>query len=146
MKNILVAIDFEPQAARLLTQAQLLARPFGAKVWIVHVAAPDPDFVGFDAGPQTVRDQRAEELQQERQQLQAWAEQIKAAGLHAEPLLIQGPTVNTLLQESERLQADMIIIGAEDHGWIYEALFGSTTDSVMQGAKVPVLAVPLRKE
>lgn len=62
MKNILVTIDFNENENLLLDKAYQMAKAFGAKLWLMHIAAPDPDFVGYDVGPQYIRDARATEL------------------------------------------------------------------------------------
>ena len=62
MKNILVPIDLSPITDITVEFAARFAKGFGSKIWLVHVAAPDPDFVGFGTGPKYVRDQRADEL------------------------------------------------------------------------------------
>ena len=46
-----------------------MAEKFGSKLWLVHIAAPDPDFVGYGTGPIYIRDSRAKELKEEHQQL-----------------------------------------------------------------------------
>jgi len=50
MQNILVAIDFSPISQTVLDAAAKLARSLGSKLWVLHVAAPEPDFVGYDPG------------------------------------------------------------------------------------------------
>ena len=62
MKNILIPIDLSSVTNSTVEVAAHFAQGFGAKIWLVHVAAPDPDFVGFGTGPRYVRDQRADEL------------------------------------------------------------------------------------
>jgi hypothetical protein len=62
MKNILVPIDFSEVQERVLAFVDGFAKPLGSKVWLVHVAAPDPDFVGFKVGPEYVREHRADIL------------------------------------------------------------------------------------
>ena len=74
----------------------------GAHVWILHVAAPDPAFVGFEAGPDVVRDQRAETLRSEHRELTRIAEVFRNAGIEATALLVQGETVETILDQAER--------------------------------------------
>jgi nucleotide-binding universal stress UspA family protein len=143
MQHLLVAIDFEPQAQRLIDQARTLASALQAKLWLVHVAAPNPDFVGYEAGPQVVRDIRADELKEEHKQLQRWADDLIQTGVEAEGLLIQGPTAQTLLDESESLGADLIVVGAHERGWLYQALMGRTSDALLQGSTIPVMIVPL---
>lgn len=58
-----------------------------AKVWLIHVSAPDPEFVGYDASPQVVRDQRAAELHHERGILQEIAARLRSQGAEAEARL-----------------------------------------------------------
>jgi len=143
MRNILVALDFEAEAYQLLTQTQQLAKAFSSKVWLIHVAAPNPDFAGYEAGPKVVRDQRAQELRAEHRILDQWATALEAEGIDTIPLLIQGPTVDTLLTEAQRLQADLMVIGAHQHGWMYQTFFGSITDAVIHKTEIPVLVVPV---
>lgn len=144
MKNLLLAIDFEEHAAKLLKVTESLALGLtDAKVWLVHVSAPDPDFVGMDAGPQVVRENRAAELHGEHRRLQEWTRQMKKKGIEAESLLIQGPTVETLLAKQAELGIDMLIMGSHSHSWLFKALIGSTRDALMREQDIPTLLVPL---
>ncbi len=61
MKNILVTIDFNKNEELLIDKAFQLAESFNSKLWLMHIAAPDPDFVGYEVGPQYIRDSRATE-------------------------------------------------------------------------------------
>lgn len=146
MKNILVAIDFSSITHRLVDRASVFAEKFGAKLWLVHIAAPDPVFVGYEVGPQYIRDSKAEVLRMEHRELQTLADQLKLKGLQAEALLIQGPTAETIIEEAEKLRADLLVLGAEDHGAIFKAIFGSVWEDVVKQVKVPVLLVPAGKE
>ena len=51
MKNILVTIDFKRNDQLLIDKAFQLAESFDSKLWLIHIAAPDPDFVGYEVGP-----------------------------------------------------------------------------------------------
>lgn len=142
MKNIVIAIDFSPLTEQLIEQGRALGQAFGAKLWLVHVAAPSPDFVGFEAGPQHVRDDRAEELRKEHRNLQTYAQRLGQEGIAADALLVQGPTVRTLLEETYELGADLLIIGTHTHGWLYEKLVGSVEAELINATKVPLLVIP----
>ena len=66
MKNLLVTVTFEEkETSVLLAKAMSIAEKFGSKIWLVHIAAPDPDFVGYEVGPQYIRDHRADELKKQ---------------------------------------------------------------------------------
>ena len=145
MQNILVAVDFSNVTDNLLRQSGALAKAFSAKLWLIHVAAPDPDFVGYEAGPQTVRDQVAARLQTEHRQLQAQADALRAQRIEATPLLVQGQTVQTILSEAQRLNANLIVVGSHGHGALYRALVGTVAEGVLRKAPCPVLIVPSQK-
>lgn len=144
MKNILVALDFSEFTERILGQACSVARAFGAALRIVHVAAPDPAFVGYEPGPQDVRDQRATDLREERRRLQEMADRVRSQGIEAKALLVQGSIVETLLEQAEKGNADLIVAGSHGHGRLYTALLGSVSEGILRNAPCPLLLVPAR--
>ncbi len=146
MKNLLVPIDFSEVTAALLRTATELGRALRAKVWLVHVAAPDPDFVGFKVGPQYVREQRAEILRQEHQDIQAFAAELVGTGVDAEGLLVQGPTTETILEMIGKLEADMVVMGSHGRSALFRAFVGSVSEQVLKESRVPVLIVPTKHD
>jgi nucleotide-binding universal stress UspA family protein len=66
--------------------------------------------------------------------------------LDATALLVQGPTVETILEEATRLNADLIILGSHGRGAAIQLLVGSVSGGVLQKSKCPVLIVPTRKQ
>lgn len=145
MKNILVTIDFDGHEQTLINKAVELAKKFHSKVWILHIAAPNPDFVGYEAGPQHERDFRANKLREEHKTLQQYSQALTQKGIDAEALLIQGATVETIIEKAHTLQIDLIIAGYSDHGFLYNALIGSVSKQIIQKSNIPVLIVPLNE-
>ncbi len=143
MKNILVAIDFKGNEQILIDKAAVFAEKFESKLWIVHIAAPDPDFVGFSVGPQYIRDGRASELKEEHRLLQNYIDLLEKKGIDSEGLLVQGATIEMILKEAEKLKIDLIISGYQDHGFFYKALYGSVSNSLIKASNIPVLIVPM---
>ncbi len=146
MKNILVPIDFEEAYSLLVDQASELAEKFGSKVWLLHVAAPDPDFVGYEPGPQYIRDFRAEDLKEEHRTIDRIARLLGQNGIEAEGLLIQGATTEMVTNISKKLKVDLVIIGHHEHSLLYEAFIGSRSINIINKLQIPVLLVPLDKE
>ena len=143
MKNILVAIDFDEHTMEVVRHGIKLARAFEAKVWIVHIAAPNPDFVGYEPGPKYIRQTRADELRSEHRQVQEMADLAKKEGLEADGLLVDGPTVKMILEEATKLEADLIITGSHDHSFFYNVLVGNTTLELFKESDIPLMAIPL---
>jgi nucleotide-binding universal stress UspA family protein len=142
MRNILVPIDFSSLSESVVDVAKTLAECFSARLWLIHVASPDPDFVGYDAGPQSVRDQVAEHLREEHQRLQSTAADLRQAGLDATALLVQGATAEKILAEAEKHAADLIVMGSHGRGAMYRTLMGSVSERVLRKAACPVTIIP----
>ncbi len=143
MKNILVTIDFNKNEQSLVDKAFQLAEQFDSKIWLIHIAAPDPDFVGYDIGPQYIRDSRASVLREEHKLLQKQADELKKKGVNAEGLLVQGATIEMIMAESKKLNIDLIIAGHHEHNFLYKAFVGSVSGQIIEKSKIPVLIVPL---
>lgn len=143
MKNILVAVEFENDGEILINKAITLADKLISKIWIIHVAGPDLIFSAFEEELQQVRDSRAEQLKGERQRLQKYVDNIRSKGVSAEALLVQGDTIDTILEEGEKLHAEMLIIGHHERSRLYKLFFGNTDFAVINKAKIPVLVVPV---
>ena len=143
MKNILVTINFDENEKLLIEKAIQLAQSFDSKLWLIHVAAPDPDFVGYEVGPQNIRDSIAEELRKEHKLLHEYSIGIKKKGIDSEGLLIQGATIEMLMEKAKKLKVDLIITGHQEHNFFYKAFIGSVSAGIIKKSKIPVLTVPL---
>ncbi|MEZ4755285.1 MAG: universal stress protein [Flavobacteriales bacterium] len=143
MEHILLALEMAPSDTVVLNKALALARATGARLSMLHVAAPEPDFVGFEVGPTYIRDHLATTLRSDHRHIQSLAEQAEKAGVEAIGRLVQGPTVETLLQEAAELPADLIVLGSHGHGALYKAFLGSVSDGILRARQFPVLIVPV---
>jgi nucleotide-binding universal stress UspA family protein len=143
--KILTVIDLSSASPAVMAASERVARSSNGETWILHVAAPDPEFVGYDAGPDVVREQVATELRQEHRELQAIADEYRSTGLPATALQVQGPTIATILKEAERLGVDLIITGSHGRSALYDVIAGSVSMGILRKAKCPVLVVPTRE-
>ena len=139
---ILAAVDFSATTRGVIDQAVRLAAALGAHLYLVHVGEPDPDFVGYEAGPECVRDAVAGELRKEHRELQALGDEARGSGVEVTALLVQGAAAETILAEAERLGAAMIVMGTRDRGRVHELLAGSVRREVVRKARRPVTLVP----
>ncbi len=119
-----------------------LARCEQGRLWLIHVASPEPDFVGLDIGPKSVRDWRAVQLREEHREIQQMALEIEQRDVDVTPLLVQGPTAETILAEADKLGVDLIVMGSHGHGALYHVLLGSISEAVLHKAPCPIVLVP----
>ena len=136
-------MDFNKNEEPLIDKALDLAKAFDSKLWLVHIAAPDPDFVGYEVGPQYIRDSRAAELRKEHKLIQEYTNKLKQKGVNTEGLLLQGATIEIVIKESKKLNIELIIAGHHEHGFLYKAFVGSVSDGILKKSKIPVLLIPL---
>lgn len=146
IKNILVAIDFNDAVGELLGYAEGIAEKFGAKVWVLHVAEPDPDFVGYKPGPQYIRDFKAEEYREEHRNLQMYCDNFLSEEVEKEALLIQGSTVEAVLDEAQKLNSDLLIVGTHKHSFLHNLLKESVSLKLLKKGNIPLLTIPIDEE
>ena len=146
MNTIIVAVDFSEITSSLIDKAAAMAAPHNARVYIIHVASPDPDFIGYKAGPVHVRESRADELKHEKKELEQIAENLRKKKIDTTPLLIQGSTADKLLLETERLKSDLLIMGTHGYGFSMSVLLGSTSYQVLKKVLCPVLLMPYKNK
>jgi nucleotide-binding universal stress UspA family protein len=139
---IVAAVDFSEITDRVIEVTRELAAARGHEVLLLHVAAPDPDFVGWEAGPETVREQRAGTLRGEHGQLQERAAALREGGIEVRAALVEGVTVDTIVEEAERHDARWIVVGSHGKGALKRALLGSVSEGVARHAPCPVVVVP----
>ena len=142
--NILAPIDFSDVTNAVVDHAALLARALGAKVWLIHTAVPEPDFVGYEVGPEYIRDSAARHLRDEHQKLGECQEKLREIDVNVTAMLVPGDAVEKILQEAQRLEIDWIVLGSHGYGALYNLLAGSVCQGVLSKAQCPVVIVPSR--
>jgi len=142
--NILVPVDFSPVTVAVVRRAGELAKALGAKCWLIHVAAPEPDFVGYDVGPKYIRRVAAQKLRKEHKDLLELCGRLDAAGVDVTGRLLPGDPTSKILAEARELKADWIVIGSHGHGALHHLLTGSVCEGVVKEAACPVVVVPSR--
>jgi nucleotide-binding universal stress UspA family protein len=145
MKNILVPVDFSSGTPAVVQAAVEQARLAKAQLLLLHVEPPEPDFVGYRPGPQTVRDNVALKIRKDHRQLDALEKKLKKQKLKVSAHLLQGPTVEKILQHAKRCRADLLVMGTHGHGALYNLLLGSVSEGVLRGASCPVLFVKSKR-
>jgi nucleotide-binding universal stress UspA family protein len=140
MKTILVPIDFSDVSGKVVDTAATLAEAFGSRVILVHVAEPEPQFVGYDPGPLSVAVTVAGDVQADRRRLEALKQKFGAIEVLA--LQVQGSSPDEILDLAQEHAATLIVMGSHGHGALYRLFVGSVTTAILKDAPCPVLIVP----
>jgi len=150
--KLLVGVDLSESTQQVVQTVERFASALSAQVWLLHVASSDPadfyiatyepDAIGYEVDPQTLRDSRAKRFRMEHREIQEIADRLRKAGVAATALLVQGETVESLLKEASKLEVDMIVVGSHGHGAVYRLLVGSVSEGILRKSRCPVLVVP----
>jgi universal stress protein A len=142
MNRILVAVDFSDVTDDVVSKAITLNKALKGQLRILHVDdsapysyAPKDDIV-HEPDPQ-IAIAPQEEGRLERIRIRLSKEQFDT-----DYRLMEGPAVDNILSAAREFGADIIVIGAHEHGKFYRLLFGDTTDSLIRHAPCPIMVVP----
>lgn len=139
-RQMLVAVRGGPDVEARLRLSLGVAAGVGADVTALYVI--DERMVGDpDAG--LVRQQLDAQLAGEGEDVLATVLQLAASEpVRVTPRLERGPVVETILRVAEEIRADVIVVGSHRQTWLGRLLGRSLAESILQGARCTVMAVP----
>lgn len=147
MKNILMAIEScESTTVRspIVEKTIELASALSCKVWIVHVV-PSIKQLPYNVDSKISRHEVAAEYRQEHEFIQYLAKCMQVKDIDASALLLEGPVISTLLNESERLEIDLIVLGCQKHSRLYSAVMDDTDEGMLSKCSYPIMFIPDKK-
>lgn len=131
--TILHPTDFSDPSVHALEMACGVARDYGAKLVVLHVAAQPVIIYGEGVLP-TDPEQVA---QKAKEQLERVA--IPHNGFQVERRFVEGDAVTEILREAQRLNADLIIMGTHGRSGLERLFLGSVASDVVRKAPCPVV-------
>ncbi len=142
--KLLAAVDLSKASSYIIEVVHRVAMATDAEVHVLYVQAPLPSPPGPDITP--VPEPLALE---ERKRAQETAvgdlvKQLTDVDVNANALYREGKPAKVVLEEAERLDSELIIVGSHGHGLLFEALVGSVSAEILRKSPVPVLVVPVR--
>lgn len=135
LNTIVVAMDFSASAARALEVAIALAKPFGARIHLVHsMHFPTPVAMTGEWWA-TLRARATTGLNE-------CLDQLDAAGVEAETHLSNEYPVDAIVSLAEELPADLIVMGSRGLSGLPHVLLGSVAERTLRLAPCAVVTVP----
>jgi nucleotide-binding universal stress UspA family protein len=145
IREILCPIDFSETSRRALEHATIVAGWYKSRLTALHVMhtplfpAPPIFVAGFADAPTApaVPDRRARE-----DELRAWLEPARQAGLETDVLVVEGNTAARILEQASARKSDLIVSGTEGLGGVERFMLGSVAETVLRQGSCPVMTVP----
>ncbi|MDR3543040.1 MAG: universal stress protein [Desulfosporosinus sp.] len=137
LKKILVATDASEYSRQALKSALDLARKFHSEVELLFVMYKplmfDGSLIEEDVIAQKQTERRGELA------LQATLEGIDITDVTLIQKILPGKPANIILQEIEKENIDLVVMGSHGYGAIAGSILGSVSQRVLYGAKCSVL-------
>jgi nucleotide-binding universal stress UspA family protein len=134
LRNILVAMDFEPASDAALKYGRALARTFGARLHLLHVA--ENDFLRPSVtDPRVLNTALARRLSE-----RLTAEDLADRGACARLEVADRPA-DAITGYAKREHIDLIVMGTHGRTGVTHMLTGSVAEHVVRTAPCPVLTV-----
>jgi len=143
-QRILVPVDGSPTSNHGLAEAIRIAQLTKGKLRLVHVIDELSFAISMDAYVGYVGDWLQELRDAGAILLTEAAAQAAAAGVEAETALrdqFKGPIDEVVCQEARSWPADLIVIGTHGRRGVGRFVMGSSAESILRHASVPVLLV-----
>jgi nucleotide-binding universal stress UspA family protein len=138
--TILHPTDFSERSQHAFGLACALARDYGARLIVLHVAdMPTLGSGGADGVPPMLLPGPEELRASARVQLDQL--QVPHANVRAERRLEQGDAVSEILRVAQETSADLIVLGTHGRTGLARLLMGSVAEQVVRKAACPVLTV-----
>ncbi len=141
IKSLLAATDFSELSRLAAERAARLAAAAGARLHLVHAVsgralAQLEQLLGMNTAVE------AQLLAQARQALDHLASELSTAhGVSVDGVLLQGAVLEQITQEANRVEADIVVVGARGTGHMRHFLLGSTAERLLRMSAHPMLVV-----
>jgi len=132
-KTIAVALDFSEVDPKTLQHALHLGHKSAHYILFHAVESAGAWVMGAD-----IQDQ---ETNLDKQNLEQYAEHLRATGYSCEVQMGYGPAKQAIPRYLSKTAVDVLVMGAHGHRTIKDLIFGETVDAVRHAVKVPVLIV-----
>ncbi len=156
IKKILYATDLSENAKYAFSYAASLADKYDAQITVLHIFEDIPESMNIYI-KNAFGEEEWTEMQAEKEQ--AMIDKIKQRAADfcdemnkklvdckflVEKIIVKkGVPVDEIIKESDKIEADMIIMGTHGHGVVIDTLMGSNARRVVRRSKRPVLVIRL---
>jgi nucleotide-binding universal stress UspA family protein len=144
LKSLLAATDFSSPSRQAADRAATLAGATGARLRLVHALsggalAQLQQWMGLGS------DVEQNVIEQTRQELDVMAGELGAArGIAVEAVLAHGAVLEELMRQAEKMDADLVVLGARGVYFMRRLVLGSTSERLLRKSTTPMLVVKQR--
>ncbi|HEX8523261.1 MAG TPA: universal stress protein [Tepidisphaeraceae bacterium] len=131
-QTILVTLDATSTDRKILEHVKPLAKSFGAKLVLLHVA---DGWTAHTYGPEGV----SREIEEDRAYLATLQRELKGEGIEADAELAFGNPASEIVKWVNNKHCDLVAMSTHGHRFFGDLFLGATAHKVQHRVSVPVL-------
>ncbi|SDB88036.1 universal stress protein [Williamwhitmania taraxaci] len=144
MKNVLIALDYDPTAKIVADKGGFLSKTMNAKITLLHVISkPVLYYASYHEIAPLLKNE--DEL---KATSKLFLDQLKK-DLRDESIrtiVKEGDTSDCILKTAKDTNADVIVLGTHSRKWLENIVMGSVAESVLKHSTLPLFIIPTKKQ
>ncbi len=143
MKNVLIALDYDPTAKVVANAGFLLSKTMNAEITLLHVISK-PVLYYTSYQPIAPLLKNSDELIAASQ---VFLDKLKKelGDETIQTLIKVGDTSDLILKTAKEMNADIIVLGTHSRQWLENIIMGSVTESILKHTTLPLFIIPTKK-
>lgn len=154
LNKVLIALDYNPTAQKVAEVGYSIAKAMGAECMLIHIlstpiiytSADYDSIMGFSGFEILENYQLNSELLLKSAQNYLNQVKIHLGNSNIETIVKEGEFEQQIIETSKIYKADLIVMGTHSQKWLEKILVGSSTESIIQLSKIPIVIVPTKKD
>lgn len=144
VKNVLIALDYDPTAQKVADQGYELAKLMGAEVYLLHIITDLPVYTAVYPYMEPWIFETTDDMNNSsRNYLEKVKRHLKDEKVHI--IQKEGSFDDVILDTAKEIKADIIVMGTHSRSGIDSILLGSVTKDVLKKTNIPLFIIPTRK-
>jgi len=150
MKNVLIALDYDPTAQKVAEVGFAMAKAMGANVTLLHVVVNSAMYASTinNMGAwqiETMETMKAMEIFNEASTIFLEKAKRHLASKSIQTIQKEGDFAQKILETADEIKADCIVMGSHSQKWLENILMGSVTEEVLRKSTIPMYIIPTKK-
>lgn len=155
MKKVLIAVDYEPTAQKVVEEGYLFASAMNAHIILLHVIpteryyysntySPIMGFLGYSY----LDSQESNIIQKLVSETYGFLENIKnhLSDDDIETKVIQGNVAETIVRTATKSEVSFIVMGTHSHSKHNDVFMGNIAEEVVKISKMPIVLIPTKPD
>ena len=145
IEKVLIAIDYDETAQKVAEAGYALAKAMNAETTLLHVIY---EHLTYYVEYYSAYEIQLDHIKDLRMSMHYFLDEIKKHlgddWIHT--MIKEGAIAQSILDASEEINADVIVLGAHSRNWFENIIMGDDAKAVLKKTKVPLFIVPIKTE